>query len=841
LARKLVVELIADPRGYTAGLQTAAKQTKLFGAEMDKATRGILTGTGALHGLGRSLAFASGGFLAFEGVSRFLEDSVSSARDAGVAQRSLAAQVKAAGDSFTGNQAAITKAELSLEKFGFTSEDSAKALTVLERGTGNITKAIGLQSTAADLARAKNIDLASAANVLAKVFGGQETALRRAVPGLEKNAHGLDLITLAQQRLAGQAKAGTTEAERFHAILHDTEVIIGTALLPTLNKFLTSLGDWLQKMNESGRLQKDVNEVVKTGTGIFEGVLAVVKPLASAFKTLGDMVGGTKDEVKLLAAAFAAFKVSKLIGGLATVGSTAATSAGEVTALRGALSRLAGIGLITIPIEILLNRGQIDKAVSGFLDSHGLGFLGGTNRTTANDPRLAGTFPGLYRPAGGAAGLAGPLGAPTRPALTGPVGAPSVNVPGRVAGAAFQNPALSAAQARAIGLAGDPNNLALLRAQAAHDQAALAFAEKLRASGRISNAKYVAEVTAYSSDLQQTNSTVASILEAARQKTADDAAAAAEKTKAAADAAKQRAAQAQQNLFDRLQFKVDKAGLTDTLSDDLKALQTYQAVLKNIISTQGSTLALQQQLLGVETNIKSVQDQIASNRQQQIDAHKAAVKAAQEAAKQAAAEAKAAREAAAQRRKQAAEAAAQAAAARRDRIQFSQLGLGPTGGALVPGVANLQTRLAGLRSAVQGTFLDTDKTGTELDRIGNILAGKFGKVSQGVRSAIDQMYKDIRDKLKSHQGDQTKFRHLSSTAFVDSLGLNLTGAQRRAIEARFTTVGRGGTVPGGTSHQFTGGAVIHIEHFHSSASNAAALENELTKRAKARAHTRRGT
>ena len=184
---------------------------------------------------------------------------------------------------------------------------------MLERGTGNITKAISLQGVAADLARAKNIDLASAANVVAKVFGGQETALRRAVPGLDKNAHGLDLIREAQQKLAGQAKAGTTVAEQFHATLHDTEVIIGTALLPTLNKYLGELSDWLGKMNRSGRLQKDVNEVVKDATGILQGVLDVVKPSAEAFKKLGDAVGGTRNEVKLLVGVFATFKLAKLV------------------------------------------------------------------------------------------------------------------------------------------------------------------------------------------------------------------------------------------------------------------------------------------------------------------------------------------------------------------------------------------------------------------------------------------------------------------------------------------------------------------------------------------------
>jgi hypothetical protein len=84
------------------------------------------------------------------------------------------------------------------------------SLTVLERGTGSINKAIALQGLTADLARAKNIDLAAAAGVVAKVFGGQETALRRAVPGLREARARLDLIRLAQAKMAGQAAANTT-------------------------------------------------------------------------------------------------------------------------------------------------------------------------------------------------------------------------------------------------------------------------------------------------------------------------------------------------------------------------------------------------------------------------------------------------------------------------------------------------------------------------------------------------------------------------------------------------------------------------------------------------------
>ena len=279
MARKLEVEILANVTGYTKGLAKAGEQTKIFARTVDDTTKHV----------GRSLALLSGGFVAFSGATEFLSSSVDAARDAGVAQRSLAAQMKASGESFTTSQAAIEKAGLSIERFGFTSEDSAHALTVLERGTGNITRSIQLQGVAANLARAKNIGLADAANVLAKVFGGQETALRRAVPGLDRHAHGLDLIAQAQQRLAGQARAGTTEAERFSATLHDTEVIIGTALLPSLDHALTKFSLWLDQLNRSGALQKHLETVTSDTAVAFHGLAKEIGLATTAYNDFRDV------------------------------------------------------------------------------------------------------------------------------------------------------------------------------------------------------------------------------------------------------------------------------------------------------------------------------------------------------------------------------------------------------------------------------------------------------------------------------------------------------------------------------------------------------------------------
>jgi hypothetical protein len=582
VARKLIVELVGDASSLNKTYRQAANNTKKFETEMGRMTRGVVVGSGALHGLGRNLAIAGAGFLGFASATEAIKTSVSAALDAGKAQRSLAAQMKAAGESFAANRKQVEAASLSLEKYGFTTEDSEKALTVLERGTGRISRAMQLQGVAANLARARNMDLSAAAAVLAKVFGNQETALRRAVPGLDKERHGMELIYQAAQKLSGQARANTTEFDRFHATLHNTEVIIGTALLPTIDRLLTRFTSWLDKLNRSGRLQRDVESAVKTLTGAFNALMDIVRPLARVFKALGDAVGGTRNEVKLLAAAFLAFKGARLVEGLAGIGTAAKNSKTEVSLLRAALTRLGTMGAIGVTIAISYVVSKEGQRFAKWLGGQGIPGVGTKNIPAGGLPvaaraavaqgmsqdefvkrvALGGVSSGDATKAYNAAVRAMTYTV-TRPAGRGVIGGAAgpgrVSVPGGVSG--IGNQPLTAAQQLAVGLAAHPDDIALLRQQAGRDRAAIAFAGKLRAQNRISNAKYVQEVTNYQNDLTQTLDHINQINQAA----ADKARAAADKEKAAREKAL-REAQREAQAADRIRISHAKALLVTAKS-----------------------------------------------------------------------------------------------------------------------------------------------------------------------------------------------------------------------------------------------------------------------------------
>jgi hypothetical protein len=291
MAQEMVVRVVGDSSSYERSLKRSAEATKGFRGELKK-----LSESYSIASLGKGFVGGVAGGLAagavFQKLTSFMGDSVKAAQQSAVAQRSLAAQMRASGESFAQNREEIERTALSYAKFGFTDEDVLQSLTVLERGSRSITTAIRLQGVSADLARAKNLTLAQAANVVAKVFGGQESALRRAVPGLSKTAHGMDLITAAGKRLSGQAAANTTESEKFHSALHNTEVLIGTAMLPAINEMLKHYTGWLTKLSQNKKLQADVNQLGTAGVHVVDAMATAYSGLSSAIGWASKRLGG---------------------------------------------------------------------------------------------------------------------------------------------------------------------------------------------------------------------------------------------------------------------------------------------------------------------------------------------------------------------------------------------------------------------------------------------------------------------------------------------------------------------------------------------------------------------
>src|SRR5262245_36361910 len=123
MARKLIVEVVLDAAAYSRQIKKAEAQTVAFAGNLQKTGKHATEAAVSFKGLGRSVAFATGGFVAFQSAADFVRESVDAAREAVVAQRSLAAQMRASGESFQQNRERIEEAARSYARFGFQNDE----------------------------------------------------------------------------------------------------------------------------------------------------------------------------------------------------------------------------------------------------------------------------------------------------------------------------------------------------------------------------------------------------------------------------------------------------------------------------------------------------------------------------------------------------------------------------------------------------------------------------------------------------------------------------------------------------------------------------------------------
>jgi hypothetical protein len=378
--RSLIVELVGDD----ASLQRAFGRTSRGATKMEKdvtrAGRGLLSGSGAARSFGRSLAFASGGFLAFSGASAFLRTSIDAAKEAQVAQKQLAQQLHNSGKSYADYREQITSTVDSLSALaGIQNDELLGGLTTILRTTPDVNKALRDLATAADLARAKHISLGAAATVIAKTEAGNTTLLRRQGFQIAKNATAEQALATLRRVVAGQARAGTTDQERFGAVLHRTEEEIGLGLLPTLNVYLRRGTRWLQQMNEQKRLQGDVAHAA-------HDFASAVGFIAGAVQTVDRVTGSFSNTLKILLAYKAAKWAFELLGPLARLGPAFGGAEAGAVGLTGALAGnaglygaalLAGYGLGTLGIHLVGLQGFLTDTGSKAYDlAQNLGLIG---------------------------------------------------------------------------------------------------------------------------------------------------------------------------------------------------------------------------------------------------------------------------------------------------------------------------------------------------------------------------------------------------------------------------------------------------------------------------------
>jgi len=293
--------------------------TALKDAGFKKAEKGLKNLRFQAHGLNSSLAKLGLGV----GVAQFARTSVKAAIEMEQANSRLAVSLSNIGKASMVGSASIRTSEKAMMSLGFEGTQTALALSTLVTATGSLEKSQGMLAASADLARFKNIDLASASKILAKASGGNAKAFKELGITMDKSLPPAEALEKAMgmlnAKIGGQAAAYATTYSGKLAILEakfqDVQEQVGYKLLPVLVK----LGDFLintgiPRLESFFKILTDnKNTLVPIATGLFT--------VATAIKAIGT------------AAAFANIAALPLLAALAPFIAAAAAIAGVTAAI----------------------------------------------------------------------------------------------------------------------------------------------------------------------------------------------------------------------------------------------------------------------------------------------------------------------------------------------------------------------------------------------------------------------------------------------------------------------------------------------------------------------------
>lgn len=291
----LVVEIIGDA-------------SRLKG-ELDKSAGSVEGWAGGLAGTAVKVA-------AVAGVAAIAATAIASMTDAAIEdqaeQARLTAAVQAAGAAHGDYAAQLEAAIAAGQDKAFTDTQSRDALQSLVTATGDVTSATALLTTAQDIARFANVDLATAADAVAKAQAGQDGALRKLMPGLEKGATATDTLATASSLAAGQADAYASSAKGMQDRAGDAFSELGEtigaafipiveALMPAILPFITALGKLVQAILPILiPLLRLVGQVLGVVAGVLTTVVGWITQLVTWLGKAIDALGHFLDSINPL-------------------------------------------------------------------------------------------------------------------------------------------------------------------------------------------------------------------------------------------------------------------------------------------------------------------------------------------------------------------------------------------------------------------------------------------------------------------------------------------------------------------------------------------------------------
>ena len=386
----------------TVKAEAGAARVPLRGLDGDilQVSRGAVAGSGALRGLGRSVAFASASFLGTAGLVAAVRATITASSD-------LVEEQNKARTVFRGSQADILS-------WGKT---TAAALGISERAAlayastfGNLLVPMGfvrgeaeqmskqLVQLASDLASFNNASPEEVLQALQSALAGEIEPMRRYGVFLNQTRIQQELaskgihatwteLTNAQKAWAAyqiilkdsadaQGDFARTSDQmantqrRLKAEVEDAQAKIGNELRPEILALETDLADWLEKSENVEKVQRAIGRAVSDLGTVLGDVHGIIDDV-------DQVTGSWQNTLKILLALKVGSSIagwlgplSKLIGTAGTAGVGGTGLVGADAGAAGLLARLTMLGRLnplTIPITLLITSKHVRDATGRVL------------------------------------------------------------------------------------------------------------------------------------------------------------------------------------------------------------------------------------------------------------------------------------------------------------------------------------------------------------------------------------------------------------------------------------------------------------------------------------------
>lgn len=311
MARTVLEVVVAgDSKSLERSMSRSSKSVDRFGKDADRSLKKASKG---FSGIGKAASLA-GGALAGAGLAATIKGVTNAAIESEKSTVKMRAQLTASGLSYKKYAGEIDRVIQKQSRLAAVDdEDLQDAFTNIVRTTGDVSKSLNLVGLASDVARAKNLDLAKAGDLVAKVAGGNTSVLSRYGITMKDGATATEALGTLQQRFGGQAEAyGKSTAganDRFRVAVENLQEKLGAKLLPTLASVAAAGTRFVDQMESGtgagGRFASiigTVAESVKRVVGTIGGFVKGFREGNAAMVALGITAAG-------LVAGFVAFKV----------------------------------------------------------------------------------------------------------------------------------------------------------------------------------------------------------------------------------------------------------------------------------------------------------------------------------------------------------------------------------------------------------------------------------------------------------------------------------------------------------------------------------------------------